>query len=205
MAWTSKKGFNFRSTVAFVTDGTNEIPITHTAGNIGPAYPSSKTVDGDTFNIGWSSAGSDGARDRTNTSPPRLAGVHFKSNNGTQNTFRVNLPSAGVYAITLAIGDSNAIVTPYWQIVDDSSVLESVDKTVSPTTPDQYYDATGVLRTSAATWVSGNVEKEYTFASTVFNIRIGTTGAGAGNTHIAHLGIRQVSAGGDTLMGQICI
>lgn len=205
MAWTSKKGFNFRASAGFVTDGTNEIPIHGTGNNIGPAYPSSKTIDGDTFDVGWSTAGADGARDRFNTLPPRLAGIHFKSNNGTQNIFRVDLPSAGVYAVTLAIGDANSGTTPYWQIVDDASVLESVDKTGTPTTSGQFYDATGTIRTSDALWVSNNVDKEYTFASTIFRIRIGTTGAGSGNTHISHLGIRQVSAGGDTLMGQICI
>ena len=44
------------------------------------------------------------ARDRSTTVDPRLAGINF-ANNGSPATFYVDLPSAGTYNLSLAMGD----------------------------------------------------------------------------------------------------
>ena len=45
------------------------------------------------------------ARDRNAKLDPRLAGINF-ANNGSPATFYVDLPSAGTYNLSLAMGDA---------------------------------------------------------------------------------------------------
>ena len=66
-----------------------------------------------------------GARDRSTTVDPRLAGINY-AENGTPATFYVNLPSAGTYNLSLAMGDAG--YTQCWtqcrvQFLDGSTVV----------------------------------------------------------------------------------
>ncbi|MDO8742766.1 MAG: Ig-like domain-containing protein [bacterium] len=180
------KGFNFRATGGFVTDGTNETY------SIGAAYP--ETRNGVTF--GWSSkAPSFDVRDRSTAPDRRLAGLNFTDDSGTQSVFRVDLPSAGTYTINLALGDySYSDGYSYAQILDNTTVLATMDAATGPTYS-TYNDATGVNRT-AANWPSQNVSITKTFASTVLYIKIGTPTnvSSSSYTTIAHLFISQVPA-----------
>jgi hypothetical protein len=91
------KGFNFRQTSGFVTDGANETYVLS-----GDSYPA--TRNGVTF--GWEDAPS-GDRDRNSGIDRRLAGMNFVSSaaGASAYRFRVDLPAAGDYAVRLAIGD----------------------------------------------------------------------------------------------------
>ena len=67
-------------------------------------------------------------RDRNAAVDPRLAGVNFV-NNGAPATFYVDLPSAGTYSLSLALGDSGyqqCWVQCQIQFLDGSTVLSTV-------------------------------------------------------------------------------
>ncbi len=124
-----------------------------------------------------------------------MAGVHFRENNSGARTFRINIPAPGTYEITLAIGDAGSTSNNYWEILDDASSLEINDLTAATTAGDNFLDANEALHTSGPNWVTNNTPKQYTFASSIVNIRFGK-GSGGGATGTAAIGIRQVSAGG---------
>jgi hypothetical protein len=192
MAWTNWKGFNFRDTAGFVTDGTNEEDVSVAKGGGTAAYPYSETIDGDTFNCGWIS-GMGNMRDRNAGNDRRLAGCHFATN-GTDSdgnrAFVIDLPAAGDYEIRLAFGDTSGD-DHYWKVFDDTTLLE----TVGPKTnaANEWFDANGTNHTSSANWAANQTPKTYTFATTTCKIRIGHGGTGVA-TRIAHMAIRQSAA-----------
>lgn len=194
MSWYNKKGLNFRSTAGFVTDGANEDGVT---GGIA-TYPTSMTIDGDTFDVGWGTPGNIQPRDRDSGLDPRLAGLHFIANaDAVTALFRVDLPAPGVYELTLASGDPNsATVAPYWQIRDDATVLETVDLTSAPIAQGRFYDINQTLHTTAANWVANQTPKQYTFASSILRIGLGPSAGGSNNSMLNHLGIRAVPPSG---------
>jgi hypothetical protein len=196
MAWTTKKGFNFRDTLAFDTDGANEVAIIGDGSNNIAAtqvYPRSVTIDGDTFNVGWDTDSGDGARNRNAANDARLAGLHLVANSQVGGrTFRINLPAPGTYAITLALGDNDNGAANYWQVIDDASVLETNDLTGAALSSGQYHDANEAVHTSAANWVTNQTAKQYTFASSIFKLRTGK-GSGAGLTELNHIGIQLIN------------
>ncbi len=196
MAWTTIKGFNFRDTLAFDTDGTNEVAIIgNGSGSIaaGSVYPRSVTIDGDTFNVGWDTATGDGARDRWAPFDARLAGTHMVPNNQAGGrTFRINVP-AGVIELTLAMGDADGGRAIYWQVLNDASVLETFDYTGSTTGNSDFYDASGNLHLSDAAWLASQTPKQYTISSGILNIRTGK-GSGSESSAVAHIGVRSISS-----------
>lgn len=204
MAWTNKKGFNFRSTAAYVTDGTNEIVVCNPATNTtGPTYGATATIDGDIVTYGWESTAVDGERDYNDTVDPRLAGGHGMANTG-QIVFRIDLPSAGTYAITLATGNNNFDSRQYWQIVDDTTVLDTFDTTSTNTPGNDFYDANGTLHDGPANWVSNNTPKEYLFNSTILRIRVGGNNASNNTSSVSsikHLGVRYVASAPSKSLG----
>jgi len=118
MAW--DKGFNFRGTSGYVTDGANETYVL-----LGDAYP--VTRNGVTF--GWLSAPSSG--DRDSTIDRRLAGINYTANDGaSQRDFQIDLPAAGDYIISLALGDHGFTQTyQYWRLLDNTTVLATIADT----------------------------------------------------------------------------
>jgi hypothetical protein len=186
MAWTNTKGFNFRLTNPYVTDGTNEIRV-----DLSEAYPSGKTIDGDSFDCGFESSSSTGQANRNAALDARLAGIVYKFG-GTPDDFRIDLPSAGNYIIRLAVGDATDAQTQNLDLLDGSSVLLSISNVA--TGIEQFIDASGTLRTSAANWVSNQAETQYTFSTTILRVRLKTPTAGS--TTLAHLAIRQATGGG---------
>lgn len=181
MSW--DKGFNFRSTSGFVTDGTNETYV------IGDDYP--VTRNGVTF--GWTAKGLFDKRDRDSGVDRRLAGLNFNTNDGTQSTFQIDLPAIGDYTIRLALGDqSNPQGYQYWKLLDNTTVLATIDDT-NGTAGAAFDDATGVQRITAD-WPTLNVAITQTFATTTLKVVIGSPGAQADSTTIAHLFVSQVVA-----------
>lgn len=189
MAWTNRKGFNFRDTAGYVTDGTNEEDVSVAKGGGTASYPYSETIDGDTFNVGWVS-GMGNFRDRNASNDRRLAGVNFATN-GTDSdanrAFIIVVPSAGYYEISLALGDDSAD-DQYWKIFDDATLIETFGPVA--TGANQWCDANGTLHTSSANWAANNTTRLY-YLTTSLKIRIGHGATGVA-TRLAHLAIRKV-------------
>lgn len=182
MSWANRKGFNFRSTLGFVTDGTNEQFVNEAFG----AYPQSITIDGDTFNCGWETAPAGGnSRDRNAAIDQRLAGIVFVSSGSADAVFRIDLPAAGNYKIRLALGDAGNANTQKAELRDTSTVLLTVPNTA--TAIEEFIDASGVLQGSAATWVSSNVEVTYTFSTTILRVAVQAPSSVAST--LAHLSV----------------
>ena len=159
------KGWNFRTTAGFVTDGTNETY----ALDFVDSYPT--TRNGVTF--GYESGYTPGARDRTTSSPnnPRLSGCHFGLYFGNVAEWRIDLPATGSYTINAAFGDpgggANNVNS---EMKDDTSVFTTIGPTTNAS--DQYVDASGVNRTSPGTWISSNASISQTFTTTIFRVNL---------------------------------
>lgn len=186
-AW--DKGFNFRATSGYVTDGTDQTYVLATE-----SYPQSR--NGVTF--GWSTAPLD-SRDRTTGSPnnPRLSGINFSANAAgtTPGVFRVDLPATGKFDLYMAFGDSDngQAIDAEW--ADNASYTTVANN--GGTIANSYFDATGALRT-AAQWVAdstlGGTKVSPTFASQILNIRVGGLTAIGSSSCVAHLFVSQVAS-----------
>jgi hypothetical protein len=180
MAW--KKGFNFRSTSGYVTDGTDDTYVLATD-------TSATTRNGVTFQ--WS-ASPNVPRDRSAAVDAKLAGIHGVDGID-ECTFSVTLPATGDYRIKFALGDQASLQgNMRIRILDDATGL--IDLNSKTTTGAAYFfDATNVERTSVADWVSNNAAATHTFATTSFKLILGQTGAR--NGFLAHLELEQVATG----------
>jgi uncharacterized membrane protein len=176
-------GFDFRNTSTFVTDPPGDTYVLSTT-----AYPT--TDNGVTY--GWVNTSLVQARDRSTSVDPRLAGMNFVSN-GSPATFYVNLPSAGTYNLSLALGDDGyeqCVTQCQIQFLDGSTVLATV--TGGPSNAGYFYDAKG-NNWSAAAWPTSNLSQQVTLAGTQLTMVLGTNKATGDNTPIAFLGVAQVS------------
>jgi len=190
MAWTNVKGFNFRATSGFVTDGTNQ------TFDLGAAYPRSVTIDSDTFSVGWPVDATARARDRA-VQDPRLSGIISNANSAGEVKWRIDLPSAGQYTIRLAMGDQAGSNTVFFRIYDNSTVLATVSNVA--TVANGFVDATGVARTSPTDWINNNASVTLNFATTICFIGCGDPSTIAGSfSSIAHFDIVQAGGGGGT-------
>src|SRR5271165_6677610 len=178
-----QQGFDFRSTAGYVTDPSGNSHVLATT-----AYPTKS--NGVTF--GWAKTSPVTGRDRNASLDPRLAGVNF-ANNGSPATFYVDLPSAGTYSLSLALGDAGyqaCWVQCQVQFLDGNTVLATV--TGGATNQGYFYDATG-KNWSAAAWPSSNLSQQVTLTGTRLTVVVGTSKAASDNTPIAFLGVTQVS------------
>jgi hypothetical protein len=174
-------GFDFRNTKTFVTDppaATYVLPST--------AYPT--TVNGVTF--GWVKTSLVQGRDRRKSVDARLAGINFASN-GSPATFYVDLPSPGIYNLSLAMGDDGwqeCWVQCQIQFLDGSAVLATV--TGALIGAGNFYDATGKVWL-AANWPTSNLSQQVTLTGTRLTMMVGTSNASGDFTTIAFLGVTQ--------------
>lgn len=183
-------GFDFRATSGFVTDPTYGVFATST-----DTYPKSYTAaNGSSANAGFTQ-GSPSARDRSASVDPRLAGIVFGPNNSaTVIIFRVDLPATGSYTISVASGDqASGQVNNTVTLADGGTVFATVSNNASPGA-DQYYDASGVLRTSSTNWVSSQATISHTFTSTQATVLVGCNCGQATNSVITT--VRFTAAGG---------
>ena len=179
-----QQGFDFRNTATFLTDPPGSKYVLS-----GTVYPT--TVSGVTF--GWAKMFMAQARDRSTSVDPRLAGINFVSN-GSPATFYVDLPSAGTYNLSLAMGDEGypqCSVQCQIQFLDGSTVLATV--TGGPNNYGYFYDAEG-NNWSAAAWPSANLSQQVTLTGTRLTMILGTNKGTGDNTPIAFLGVAQVSS-----------
>ena len=183
LAQVFQQGFDFRNTSLFVTDPPGDTYV-------GPNTKYPTTVNGVTF--GWVNTSLVGGRDRNAKLDPRLAGINY-AYNGSPATFYVDLPSAGTYSLSLAMGDAS--YGQCWtqcqiQFLDGNTVLATV--TEGPTNQGYFYDATG-KNWSAAAWPANNVSQQVTLTGTRLTVVVGTNKATGDITPIAFLGVAQAS------------
>jgi uncharacterized membrane protein len=180
-----QQGFDFRNTSAYVVDPPGDTFVPPTA-----AYPTKS--NGATF--GWLNTSLVQGRDRSTSVDPRLAGINFASN-GAPATFYVDLPSAGTYKLSLALGDAGwqeCWVQCQVQFLDGNTVLATV--TGGPTNLGYFYDATG-QNWSAAQWPGSSLSRQVTLTGTRLTMVVGTSQATGDFTTLAFLGVAQVSGG----------
>lgn len=175
-------GFNFRDSSGFVTDGSGESAVV--SGSL--AYP---TTFSNGVTAGWEAGPEMQSRDNDNTVDRRFAGVHFiDPGHGSQRTWRIDLASSGTYDIRLAQGHYFfPSGDDYLEILDTSNTLSTPIDDSNGHTEDQWYDATGVLRTSIADWVSNNAAATLAFSTTIMRFAIGRASGSAGPSPVAHI------------------
>lgn len=183
MSW--DKGFNFRGSSGYVTDGANETYVLDT-----DAYPTVR--NGVTF--GWT-VNPSGGRDRYAGGDERLAGICFGNGNGT---FQVDLPAVGAYAISLGMTDTGSNQTASKIIVrDNGTALITVGphdwtNAINCGPTQNVYDATDTQFNGCAAWVSGQTPVTKVFGSTILQV---TLEVATSNTTINHLFVSQIVTG----------
>jgi len=187
MAWSTPKGFNFRSTSGYVTDGSNETYVV-----LADTYPTSRSVGGESVTFGTQNdlSGTNDFENRDSGIDRRLAGVMYADGtDGGTWEFRVDLPSAGDYKIRVALGDAGtAQPSQKLAIYDDSTLKVTIDP--ASVAIDEWSDATEVVL-NATTWPTTNAQITLTFASTICIFRIGNSDA---FTTLAHVEIEPAVA-----------
>lgn len=179
--WATPKGFNFRATLPYVTDGTNEQFVGATQ-----AYPTISTIGGDSVTYGWTTTTANvSGRDRINTGDTRLAGGCFGVP-GTISTFQIALPATGVFLIRLAMGDQVNDQTMTYTVRDGATVLASK----SATQANPFFDATGT-NLSAAHWVTDNQPITPTMAGTMLTIDLGDPSDPTWSGWVSHVQVTQ--------------
>lgn len=179
------KGFNFRATSGYVTDGTNETY------SIGEGTP--QTRNGVTFQ--WAASNIGQTRDRDNSAAPQsphFSGINFAGNaaGATPQIFQITLPATGLYFITVAAGDaSNA------QAIDmefgDNTTYTTVANGVATGSANVFVDAVGVTRSSPTNWNSNILFLAKNFTTTTFNVRLGGLASVGNSSTIAYMRIVQ--------------
>ena len=178
-----QQGFDFRNSATFVTDPPGSTYVLATT-----AYPT--TVAGVTF--GWVKTRLVYGRDRKATVDPRLAGINF-ADNGSPATFYVDLPSAGTYSLSLALGDAGneqCWVQCVVQFFDGTTLLATVSG--GAIASGYFYDAQGG-KWSAADWPTNNLSQQVTLTGTRLTMVVGTSQATGDFTTVAFLGVAQVT------------
>ncbi len=179
-----RQGFDFRNTLSFVTDPPGDLGVLPT--NL---YP----TQGNGVTYGWVNTSVIYGRDRIATQDPRLAGINYAMN-GAPATFKVELPSAGAYNLSLALGDAgyqSCWVQCQIQFFDGTTLLATVTK---GSDSQNYFDDARANNWSAVAWPSSNLQQQVTLAGTLLTVVVGTTQNTGDDTPLAFLGVAQVSS-----------
>ena len=177
------KGWDFRDTAVYVTDPAN---CTYVLGQ-NDLYPT--TRNSTTF--GWN-AFADISRNRDNTVDARLAGDNRQDNSGTQANWRLDLPNAGTFTTTLAMGTAGIFSSAknYVEIKDNTTSVFTNNDT-GGFSAGHHNDATNTDYTSAA-WPGSNTTANLTFATTTLFLYIGTPTAQSDFSAINHVFLNEV-------------
>jgi hypothetical protein len=146
--------------------------------SLGNNYP---RVSAQGVNVGWEVAMGQGI-DRNTTTDVRLKAIHFSLRSNTCD-YRIDLPSAGVYYVRAAMGDSGFSHPQRLRIVDTTTVLLDSDS-AADIPSDQWMDANEVTRTSESDWVNNNTLVQLTFATTICRFRFGPTTFSGGDANM---------------------
>ena len=194
-------GFNFRGTIGFITDATKELGI------VANFYPHTYSSDGTNVIAGWLGIGPPYFQNLNVSRDRRVAGAHAKPNDGTQAIFRIKVPQAGNWLISLAIGDAGVGTSyEYVQLFDNGSLIATYDHPAG-TLPDRWIAADDLVY-DETTWPSTGSTKTITHGFTdigdgtaILTIVIGTPTLQADNTQLAHVRLRIAPDQGALLRG----
>ena len=186
-SWSTGYGFNFRATLGYVTDGTDEFfvgdsqtsPTTFVSGVVG-GMDGTKALRG---------------RNKTVSFDQRLAGGQIQVDTEDMQ-FLLTLPAAGSYDVRAAVGNAtDGQVNLKVRLYDNTTLLATLGAS-GAVSNNVFYDATNVSRNNT-TWVSSNASATYTFATTSLRVVIGNTGGTVGDqSTLAHFFIKQNGGGG---------
>lgn len=182
------KGFDFRASSGFVTDPAScTYVIGPDGGGVHDQYPT--TRNSVTFGfVAWGA--SDSSRDRDSGIDPRLSGMVYTPNNGTQVDFRIDLLSAGTYNIALAMGEASSDHTGQRiEILDNTTSRFSIS---GDTLGGNFIDANGNAR-SAAAWPGSNTPRSITMATTTLIVRFGALTNVGSDTTMAHVRVTRTA------------
>ena len=148
------------------------------------------------YDVGFVSLSSLLFRNNSTSVDHRLGG-DVRTPSWTVTTYRIALPSTGDYDIALALGTMSASPSAvHAKMYDSTTQFGSTIGRHNGVSGGNFYDATGVQRTSAADWVSNNALVTRTFASTTFNLEFQ---GGSDYKLAAHIGVYPVG-GSDILI-----
>lgn len=176
-------GINFRASAGFVTDGTNE---TYCRGQ-SDLYPITRAM----FTFGWNNF-VDMERDITSTGDRRLAGVCKYTNNAGVQTWRLDLPVAGTYDISMALGREYFTTVNYVTLQDNVTNLFTIS--ALSVSSGNYGDANGTIHTTA-NWPTTHTKRRVTFASTTARLLLSQGGADTNDSAIDHIRFEEVATG----------
>jgi hypothetical protein len=179
-------GFDFRSTLAYVTDPTDSVFWNN------ETYPTIKTSAlGQSVTAGWQSTSQLGAALNNSTGVDvRLAGSIANLQNTVPSVFQIALPAPGVYDIVAAwgvTGGSEASLTA--AVLDNSTQLFQYFRQSVVTS--NFLDATGTAYLYSA-WPGSQTAKRVTFTSSICNMSIGNNGD-SGQAPVAHFHLNRIS------------
>ncbi len=180
-----QQGFDFRNTLNFVTDPPGDLGVLPT--NL---YP----TQGNGVTYGWVNTSVIYGRNRIATQDPRLAGINYAMN-GTPATFKVELPAAGTYNLSLALGDAgyqSCWVQCQIQFFDGTTLLATVAR---GSDSQNYFDDAKANNWSAAAWPGSNLQQQVTLAGNLLTVVVGTAKNTGDDTPLAFLGVAQVGSG----------
>jgi len=194
-------GFNFRSTIGFVADATKEL------GLVADFYPHTYSSDGINVIAGWLGIGPTYFQNLNVSRDRRVAGTHAKLNDGTQAIFRIKVPQAGNWLISLAIGDAGGGTGyEYVQLFDNGILITTYDHPAG--TPLDRWIAADNLIYDETTWPSTGSTKTITHGFTdigdgtaILTVAIGTPMLQVDNTQLAHVRLRIAPDQGALLRG----
>ena len=165
------KGFNFRQTLGYVTDGAGDIFVDPT------------DVYGSSPGYGWDASLGSNARNRSTANGPRIAGIHFTS---AARYFRFDLPRGpGKYRIKAGFfdpgGSSNKV---NWDIQDGTTTIQEIRGIVASSSDHDGHDAIDTEITYAD-WntLDGGNPLDHTFTSSYCRVLCMALG---GNHVISH-------------------
>lgn len=163
-------GFLFWATTGHGTPGANESVVDHNE-----LYP---TTYGNGATAGYLAGTACNEIDEATNVDYRLTGTHYTQGNAVTHDFKVDI--TGSVTINSSNGDhGNASGFTYSEFFDNTTSLAVVVNSASGQASNNFWDATGVKRTSAADWVTNQASVVKT-VSTHFKWRLGkSTGTGA--------------------------
>lgn len=187
-------GFNFRNTLAFVTD-----PLPDTVFWANELYPTVKlTAEGFAVSAGWISATNGPLSDVNGSASgdPRIAGEVDDGQNGTGNSvFKIDLPRPGWYMNNVGYGSSlpasfascsnavydgtQAFAQLQWQVFQQAISSGNI------------LDAMGTSMT-LANWPTQNVGRKIHFSSKLCIVKVGNA-SDSGHSPIAHFHLSFIS------------
>lgn len=202
MAWTTKTGIECRATSAYVTNDSGDTQLEADGSSNLLIYPQSRTVNSNTFNIGYSSgAEADGGRNRTTGVGSKLAGMHFKASGTATLQMQIG-DAAGDYKVWAGFSDqTNGTGGTVGFTLRDSNGTITSQTGLTALGSSDVYDINGTLYSSAANWAA---TADTTGTSYTFTTSDTTNGNGGpfiyldfpdSNTRLAYIAFQYLGSG----------